>query len=121
VSGDWNPIHLSGPTARALGMKGAIAHGMYSASRALAEVGVPPGTPFRWTVEFAAPVLLPGTVAVAITDDGRGLVGGAPASPGGTRGAGARTSRGRWRGWTADPPPRARSTVASGAWATMVG
>lgn len=72
VSGDWNPIHLSGPSARALGMKGAIAHGMYSASRALAEVGVPPGTPFRWTVEFAAPVLLPGTVAVAITDDGRG-------------------------------------------------
>ncbi|WP_424347222.1 MaoC/PaaZ C-terminal domain-containing protein [Kocuria sp. CH-021] len=72
VSGDWNPIHLSGPTARALGLKGAIAHGMYSASRALAEVGVPPGTPFRWTVEFAAPVLLPGTVAVAIADDGRG-------------------------------------------------
>ena len=72
VSGDWNPIHLSGPTARALGLKGAIAHGMYSASRALAEVGVPPGVPFRWTVEFAAPVLLPGTVAVAITDDGRG-------------------------------------------------
>ncbi|MFI7496583.1 MaoC family dehydratase [Kocuria sp. M4R2S49] len=72
VSGDWNPIHLSGPTARALGMKRAIAHGMYSASRALAEVGVPSGVPFRWTVEFAAPVLLPGTVAVAITDDGRG-------------------------------------------------
>ncbi|WP_298583036.1 MaoC/PaaZ C-terminal domain-containing protein [uncultured Kocuria sp.] len=72
VSGDWNPIHLSGPTARALGMKQAIAHGMYSASRALAEVGVPPGVPFRWTVEFAAPVPLPGTVAVAITDDGRG-------------------------------------------------
>lgn len=72
VSGDWNPIHLSGPTARVLGLEGAIAHGMYSASRALAEVGVPPGVPFRWTVEFAAPVLLPGTVAVAIADDGRG-------------------------------------------------
>ncbi|MFF0943226.1 MaoC/PaaZ C-terminal domain-containing protein [Kocuria sp. CPCC 205300] len=72
VSGDWNPIHLSGPTARALGMRGTIAHGMYSASRALAEVGVPAGTAFRWTVEFAAPVLLPGTVAVAVSDDGRG-------------------------------------------------
>ncbi|GEO94685.1 MaoC/PaaZ C-terminal domain-containing protein [Kocuria turfanensis] len=72
VSGDWNPIHLSGPSARALGMKGAIAHGMYCASRALAEVGVPAGTGFRWTVEFAAPVLLPGTVAVAVGDAGRG-------------------------------------------------
>lgn len=72
VSGDWNPIHLSGPSAKALGMKGAIAHGMYTASRALAEVGVPPGTPLRWTVEFAAPVPLPGTVAVAVHDDGRG-------------------------------------------------
>lgn len=72
VSGDWNPIHLSGPSARALGLKGTIAHGMYTASRALAEVGVPAGAAFRWTVEFAAPVRLPGTVAVAITDDGRG-------------------------------------------------
>ena len=72
VSGDWNPIHLSAASARALGMRGAIAHGMYCASRALAEVGAPAGTPLRWTVEFAAPVLLPGAVAVAIADDGRG-------------------------------------------------
>lgn len=72
VSGDWNPLHLSGPTAKALGMKGAIAHGMYCASRALADVGVPAGTPLRWTVRFAVPVLLPGTVSVAIDDDGRG-------------------------------------------------
>ncbi|MFI7483717.1 MaoC/PaaZ C-terminal domain-containing protein [Kocuria sp. M1R5S2] len=72
VSGDWNPIHLSAAGARALGMERAIAHGMYSASRALAEAGVPAGTPLRWTVEFAAPVPLPATVAVAFSDDGRG-------------------------------------------------
>ncbi len=72
VSGDWNPIHLSGPTARALGLPQAIAHGMYCASRALAGAGVPPGTAFRWTVEFAAPVPLPGTVAVAVSEEGRG-------------------------------------------------
>jgi acyl dehydratase len=72
VSGDWNPIHLSGPSARALGMRGAVAHGMYSASRALAQVRVPAGTPFRWTAEFAAPVLLPGVVAFSVADDGRG-------------------------------------------------
>ncbi|MFI7583186.1 MaoC/PaaZ C-terminal domain-containing protein [Kocuria sp. M1N1S27] len=72
ASGDWNPIHLSGPSARALGMKGTIAHGMYSASRALAGIAVPSETPFRWAVEFAAPVPLPGTVAVAVDDEGRG-------------------------------------------------
>ncbi|MDO4920005.1 MaoC/PaaZ C-terminal domain-containing protein [Kocuria sp.] len=72
VSGDYNPIHLSDPSARALGMKGAIAHGMYTASRALALTGVPAGVPFAWSVEFAAPVRLPATVAVAVDDDGRG-------------------------------------------------
>lgn len=71
VSGDYNPIHLSGPSAKALGMKGAIAHGMYTASRALATTGVPSEVPFTWSVEFAAPVLLPATVAVSVNDDGR--------------------------------------------------
>ena len=72
VSGDYNPIHLSDPSARALGMKGAIAHGMYTASRALALTGVPAEVPFTWSVEFATPVRLPATVAVAVDDDGRG-------------------------------------------------
>lgn len=72
VSGDYNPIHLSNPSARALGMKGAIAHGMYTASRALAMTGVPSEVPFTWSVEFATPVRLPATVAVAVNDDGRG-------------------------------------------------
>src|SRR5699024_9141265 len=35
VSGDRNPIHLSNITAKALGMPGAIAHGMYAAGRML--------------------------------------------------------------------------------------
>lgn len=72
VSGDYNPIHLSDPSAKALGMKGAIAHGMYTASRALAATAVPAGTGFEWSVEFAAPVVLPTTVAVSVSDDGRG-------------------------------------------------
>lgn len=71
VSGDYNPIHLSGPSAKALGMKGAIAHGMYTASRALAATAVPAEVPFSWSVEFAAPVVLPATVAVSVHDDGR--------------------------------------------------
>ena len=74
VSGDRNPIHLSPLTARAFGFPRAIAHGMYTASRALATVGAARTEAFTWTVEFAKPVLLPGTVAirVAAEDDADG-------------------------------------------------
>jgi acyl dehydratase len=67
ISGDVNPIHLSALSAKAFGFPRAIAHGMYTAGRALAEVGPARGTTYRWTVEFGRPVLLPGTVDVAIT------------------------------------------------------
>ncbi|NMM29612.1 MAG: hypothetical protein HHJ10_00815 [Cellulomonas sp.] len=69
VSGDRNPIHLSPLTAKALGFPRAIAHGMYTASRALAVVGAARGDAFTWTVEFATPVLLPGTVTVRVAPD----------------------------------------------------
>lgn len=69
VSGDRNPIHLSALSAKALGFPRAIAHGMYTASRALAGVGAARTDAFTWTVEFASPVLLPGTVTVRITPD----------------------------------------------------
>lgn len=69
VSGDVNPIHTSALGAKALGFPRAIAHGMYTASRALAEVGPRRGEAYTWTVEFAAPVLLPGTVNLAIDAD----------------------------------------------------
>jgi acyl dehydratase len=72
VSGDRNPIHLSALTAKALGFPRAIAHGMYTASRALAVVGAARGDAFTWTVEFAKPVLLPGTVTVRIAPDEAG-------------------------------------------------
>jgi acyl dehydratase len=77
ISGDRNPIHLSALSAKAFGYPRAIAHGMYTAARALAEVGPARGGTYRWTVEFARPVLLPGTVDVAITpgDDGFTYVG----------------------------------------------
>lgn len=72
VSGDQNPIHLSKLSAKALGFPRAIAHGMYTASRALADVGAGRGDTFTWTVEFAKPVLLPGTVDVRVAPDGDG-------------------------------------------------
>ncbi|MHA7207988.1 MaoC/PaaZ C-terminal domain-containing protein [Arthrobacter sp. MDT1-65] len=65
VSGDWNPIHLSGPTARALGMKTAIAHGMYLAARMVDEAVPAPDGALSWRIDFAAPVLLPGTVTTS--------------------------------------------------------
>ena len=72
VSGDRNPIHLSALSAKAFGFPRAIAHGMYTASRALADVGAGRGDAFEWSVEFVKPVLLPGTVTVRIarSDDG---------------------------------------------------
>lgn len=65
VSGDYNPIHLSTPSARMLGLKRPIAHGMYLASRMVAEAGPGEATPFRWTVDFRAPVFLPSKVAIS--------------------------------------------------------
>lgn len=68
VSGDFNPIHLSSISARALGMRRSIAHGMYTASRALAEVGPQKGDAFVWQVKFEAPVFLPARVCLNIAD-----------------------------------------------------
>lgn len=69
VSGDFNPIHLSVLSAKALGMRRSIAHGMYLASRALADVGAAKGEMFSWDVAFEAPVFLPARVALDISSD----------------------------------------------------
>ncbi|GAB5080177.1 MaoC family dehydratase [Arthrobacter sp. AD-310] len=72
VSGDFNPIHLSVLSAKALGMRRSIAHGMYLASRALADVGSVRGDSFIWDVLFDAPVFLPCRVALEIgSEQGR--------------------------------------------------
>ncbi|MGW5607027.1 MaoC family dehydratase [Streptomyces sp. NPDC003753] len=67
VSGDRNPIHLHPLTARLFGFPRAIAHGMWTVARCLAEQPVPAAVHLR--AEFKAPVLLPGTVTYAA--DGR--------------------------------------------------
>ncbi|MCC3301437.1 MaoC family dehydratase [Arthrobacter sp. zg-Y895] len=69
VSGDFNPIHLSRLSAKALGMKQSLAHGMYLASRVVADTVQSHEGPFQWSIDFEAPVFLPATVAVAISDD----------------------------------------------------
>ncbi|MFJ9640126.1 MaoC/PaaZ C-terminal domain-containing protein [Streptomyces sp. NPDC101178] len=69
VSGDRNPIHLHPLTARLFGFPRAIAHGMWTAARCLAEADGGPdrsGGELRTVrVEFRAPVLLPATVTYA--------------------------------------------------------
>ncbi|MEU4653211.1 MaoC/PaaZ C-terminal domain-containing protein [Streptomyces sp. NPDC023723] len=60
ASGDRNPIHLHPLTARLFGFPRAIAHGMWTVARCLAEHGTPEAVTVR--AEFRAPVLLPGTV-----------------------------------------------------------
>ncbi|WP_240613197.1 MaoC/PaaZ C-terminal domain-containing protein [Brachybacterium endophyticum] len=72
VSGDANPIHMSSLTARAFGFPRAIAHGMYTASRAFTESRPDLTRPLQWDVTFEAPVTLPGTVLVRYEDDGDG-------------------------------------------------
>lgn len=71
VSGDHNPIHLYPLTARALGFRRQIAHGMWTLARCVA--AIENRLPDAVTVEaaFKKPVFLPGTVAFADVADGR--------------------------------------------------
>jgi len=64
VSGDVNPIHLHPLTAKAFGFPRAIAHGMWTAARAVAAFqGRLPGA-LDYDVAFGKPLLLPSTVQV---------------------------------------------------------
>lgn len=69
VSGDRNPIHLHPLTARLLGFRRAIAHGMWSKARALAALERHAGLPdaFSVGVDFRRPVLLPGAARFSAT------------------------------------------------------
>ncbi|WP_392671347.1 MaoC/PaaZ C-terminal domain-containing protein [Streptomyces sp. LN785] len=69
ASGDRNPIHLHPLTARLFGFPRAIAHGMWTVARCLAEAGEP-GRIRYVRADFKAPVLLPATVTYAA--DGAG-------------------------------------------------
>lgn len=62
VSGDYNPIHVSTLTAKALGMPKAIVHGMYAAGRML-EGREPEQAGHQWGISFESPMTLPGKVA----------------------------------------------------------
>jgi acyl dehydratase len=63
VSGDHNPIHLYGVTAKAFGFPRQIAHGMWSKARCVAMLEPRLPGSVRVDVAFKKPILLPGTVA----------------------------------------------------------
>ncbi|MBI5507167.1 MAG: hypothetical protein HY903_00310 [Deltaproteobacteria bacterium] len=67
VSGDYNPIHLWAWSARLLGFRRPIAHGLYTLARALNEARpeLPVG-PVRIEAAFKRPLLLPATVVAGI-------------------------------------------------------
>lgn len=63
VSGDHNPIHLYGVTAKAFGFPRQIAHGMWSKARCVAMLEPRLPDAVRVEVAFKKPILLPSTVA----------------------------------------------------------
>lgn len=67
VSGDHNPIHLYGLTAKAFGFPRQIAHGMWTLARCVAALENRLPDAVRVDVAFKKPVLLPGSVAFGST------------------------------------------------------
>jgi hypothetical protein len=68
VSGDRNPIHMHSLTAKPLGFPGAIAHGMWTKARALAQIESKLPESFKAEVRFRKPILLPARVEFAEQD-----------------------------------------------------
>jgi MaoC dehydratase-like protein len=70
VSGDRNPIHLHGWSARLFGMPRPIAHGMWVKARCLAELEATLPGAFSVDVRFKLPLFLPAQVAFGVGEDG---------------------------------------------------
>ncbi|HWM62850.1 MAG TPA: MaoC/PaaZ C-terminal domain-containing protein [Solirubrobacterales bacterium] len=62
VSGDRNPIHMHSLTAKPLGFRSAIAHGMWTKARCLAAIESRLPDAFGVDVRFRKPIFLPGRV-----------------------------------------------------------
>jgi acyl dehydratase len=72
VSGDVNPIHLSGLTAKAFGFKRAIAHGMWMKARVLGALAGRLPDAIDLDVSFRKPLFLPSTVTLSTAPAGGG-------------------------------------------------
>jgi len=75
ASGDYNPIHLYGVTARPFGFPRAIVHGMWTVGRCVAELGeAAEADALTLTSEFRRPLLLPSRVVFQTAAQGEGRV-----------------------------------------------
>jgi acyl dehydratase len=74
VSGDRNPIHMHSLTAKPLGFPGAIAHGMWTKARALAQLESKLPNSFEVEVRFRRPILLPSKVEFASSEEGEDIL-----------------------------------------------
>jgi acyl dehydratase len=70
VSGDRNPIHMHSLTARPLGFKAAIAHGMWTKARCLAAIENRLPEAFEVEVSFRKPIFLPARVELLTAQRG---------------------------------------------------
>lgn len=83
ASGDVNPIHLFGLTAKAMGFPRAIAHGMWTAAHALASLQGRIPDALTYDVAFHKPLLLPSRVELVTEqrDGGWSLAVRSPKDP----------------------------------------
>jgi acyl dehydratase len=72
VSGDRNPIHLHGLSARLFGFPSAIAHGMWTYAKALSSLGGQLTERHVSRVEFRAPLRIPGRAQLLTKRSGNG-------------------------------------------------
>ncbi|MFJ8762483.1 MaoC/PaaZ C-terminal domain-containing protein [Streptomyces cyaneofuscatus] len=93
VSGDRNPIHLHPLTARLFGFPRAIAHGMWTVARCLAEADGQPGEIRSVRADFRAPVLLPAAVTYAADPAGNAFALRSESSSESSSGSGTGTGR----------------------------
>jgi len=73
VSGDPNPIHTSRVAARTFGFKRPIIHGMWTHARGLAALEGRLPQAYDVMVDFARPILLPGSVGFTAVPHGAGF------------------------------------------------
>lgn len=67
VSGDYNPIHVSSILAKLFGFRKAIAHGMWSAARALAQLPtLPQDRALRAALAFKGPIFVGSRVSMKV-------------------------------------------------------
>lgn len=72
ASGDRNPIHMANLSAKMFGFAKAIAHGMWSAATAIANVEPQLPGAVTYSVRFGKPILLPATVNLYTRRDADG-------------------------------------------------